>query len=167
MNDKKRTRLAIIVAVFLAIWCFQPDGLAKSAFGQFGFQQQENARLQLQNHGAERMMAIQQRAFINRQNQDCYYTGTQAGRGYQYSNNSARSQTVQRYEAPIQVGDDITVLYSSTPVKIGETTIAVLNAGTKLTVIERQGNWIGVRIQKDESPVTGWIYMNNVRIVNR
>lgn len=174
MSGKKKSWLVFIVAAILTIWCFQPKWWAHSAFGQIGIgnsammnMQQWSRQQQMSNFVNEGAARLQQRAIMNRQSRNQSYMRYQTGRGQQYSNNIVRYPTTQRYQAPIHVGDEITVLYMSTPVKIGEKTITLVDAGTKLNVIERQGDWVGVQVQQGESPITGWISINNVQLANR
>ena len=73
MSAEKKFPLLRIGAAVVTIGCFHVSWLTKPVSGQVGFQsqmwlQQQSTTMQLQNHGAERMMALQQRGFYSRMN---------------------------------------------------------------------------------------------------
>jgi hypothetical protein len=57
----------------------------------------------------------------------------------------------------LKAGDSTVVAKNASEMKIGNRVIANLVKGTQATVLAVQGNWIGVRIDRNGQKVDGWV----------
>jgi hypothetical protein len=155
-------RSSVIIAGILALWCLPPCGLAKSAFGQLGFQMQQwSHQQQMNNHAFERTEAANQRSFYRQTDQNRYPSQQRMhGPAQDYY---STQPSLQSLHITVKPGDKVVTIYSSTPVQIGEKKVAQLASGITLSVIQSKGDWVGVQVRQNGEPITGWIHVSRLR----
>ena len=72
-------------------------------------------------------------------------------------------QTVEARPPQITVGDFVVTRYR-TPMMDRSTPLLTIQAGKRLTALDRRGNWILVGVHRNDDWVRGWIQVRNVRL---
>jgi len=58
----------------------------------------------------------------------------------------------------IKPGDKVKVIRGPAPVKVGKKTLTTVEAGTVLTALKVQGNWVKVTVKEDGGTIEGWVH---------
>lgn len=67
-------------------------------------------------------------------------------------------------ETPFRVGDTVMTM-GPAPVKVGEKTLATLEAGAELKAVAVQDAWVKVAVDKEGQKITGWINKRHLKLV--
>ena len=103
---------------------------------------------------------------IARKARGSFALGSPADTGERFpsaSKASARHERWHKWWNSVQPGVTALVKAGSAPLKVGRTTLAVLDKGSKFHVLDAKDGWVKATIEKDGKRLTGWVRSTHLR----